>query len=85
MEINDMNELIEEIINCCYKSEEDIYWIPFEDIFEDCEFDEDIINSIKINLNKHKNVKICDTWDYCFLIRVNKYFTDEETEEENDW
>ena len=56
-----MKELIEEIVNCCYKSGEDIYWIPFEKIFDDSEFDEDIVNSIKDNLSEHKDVKICDT------------------------
>lgn len=78
MEINDMNKLIEEIINCCYKSNEEIYWIEFEKIFSNSKFDEDIVNNIKTNLNEHKDVKICDTWDYCFFIRVHRFGEQEE-------
>lgn len=81
MKINDMQELIEEIVNCCYKSDEEIYWTPFEKIFENCEFDEDIVNSIKDNLNEHKDIIVCDIWNYCFFIRVHRFY---EQEEESD-
>lgn len=81
MEINDMKELIEKIINYCYKLDEEIYWIPFERIFDNSEFDEDIVNNIKDNLNEHKDVKICDTWDYCFFIRVHRFCEQEEESE----
>lgn len=42
-----MKELVEEIINCCYKSDEDMYWLPFENIFDNSEFKEDVVNDIK--------------------------------------
>lgn len=80
MEINDMKELVEEIINCCYKSDEDMYWLPFENIFDNSEFKEDVVNDIKNNLNKHKDVRICGIWDYCFFILVNKFITEEEND-----
>lgn len=78
MEINDMDYLIEKIVNHYYNSDEDTYWIPFEKIFEYSEFDDDIVNRIKNELNAHKDIRICEVWDYCFLIWVNKYFTEEE-------
>lgn len=50
----------------------------FWKIFEYSEFDDDIVNRIKNELNAHKDIRICEVWDYCFLIRGNKYFTEEE-------
>jgi energy-converting hydrogenase A subunit M len=82
MDINDMKQLTEEIIDNCYESDEEICWLPFEILFDSSEFDEDIVKSIKKNLNKHKDVIFCDIWNYCFFIRVHKF---SEQEEEFDW
>lgn len=51
----ELDELIEKIVNSCYKSKEDIYWLPFEKIFSNGEFNDEIVNSIKCGLNEHKD------------------------------
>lgn len=73
----ELDELIEKIVNSCYKSKEDIYWLPFEKIFSNGEFNDEIVNSIKCGLNEHKDVKFCDVWNYCFFIQVKKCNTEE--------
>lgn len=80
METVDVNELIEKILAYCYKSNEEICWLPFEKIFENGDFDKNIIDCLKNKLSEHKNVRNCGIWDYCIFIRVNKYSAEDEND-----
>lgn len=84
MIILDMNKIVNEILNACYNSENDLHCIPFSKLNEDDGLTELYIFQIKNELDLCNEILVCEIWDDCFYIKVHKYIDTEYDGEESE-
>lgn len=69
----DIDKIVNDILDSCYKSDDDIHCVPFDEIVDDLEQESLIINEIKNKLDLNKEVYVVEVLNNCFYLRVHKF------------